>query len=299
MKLRELGGLLRRCLALAWRHNCFGVAKGAAYSALLAFFPLLTATAALLVQIRAEPVTRIVSRALARVLPPGTEGLALEYFRVHGQRPHELLVAASLVSVWAASRVMTSLMEGFNAAYEVAVERPFLRQQAMAIVLVFASAVPALLASVVILLGARTERAVIGWLGLVPAGRVFEDWVAWAGTASRYAVAFGTTVVVTALLYKLGPNRPQRWRYLWPGAVLATLLWLAATLAFSWYVRNIAEYNILYGSIGAVIALMIWMYVLAVVALIGCEFNAAYERLAKPNDSGSGCRSRCENERRS
>ncbi|MCS6954056.1 MAG: YihY/virulence factor BrkB family protein [Bryobacterales bacterium] len=281
MRPREFGALLRLCGVRAWRHNCLGVAKSAAYSALLAFFPLLTATAALLVQIRAEPVTRVVARALARALPPGTEGLALEYFRAHGQRPHELLVVASLVSVWAASRVMTSLMEGFDAAYEAAAQRPFLRQQAVAILLVFASAVPAVLASVVILLGTRTERAVIAWLGFLPAGRLFEHWVAWAGTALRYAVAFGTTVVVTALLYKLGPNRPQQWRYVWPGAVLATLLWLAATLAFSWYVRNMAEYNILYGSIGAVIALLIWMYVLAVVALVGCEFNAAYEQLAK------------------
>ncbi len=281
MKPRQLFRLLRGCVTRAWEHNAFGVAKGATYSALLAFFPLLTATAAVLVQIRAEPVTRVLSRALSRVLPPGTEQLALDYFRVHGQRPNELLIVASVVSVWAASRVMTSLMEGFNAAYGVAVERPFLRQQAMAILLVFAAIVPALLASVVILLGARTEQMVIGWLGLVPAGQMFEDWVAWAGTASRYGIAFGTTVLVTALLYKLGPNRPQRWRWVWPGALLATLLWLAATMVFSWYVRNIADYNILYGSIGAVIALMIWMYVLAVVALLGCEFNAEYERLLR------------------
>jgi membrane protein len=281
---REWIRLLRNCLKRAWDHNALGVAKGATYSALLAFFPLLTATAALLVQMRAEPVTRVLSRALSRVLPPGTEQLALDYFRLHGQRPNELLVFASVVSIWAASRVMTSLMEGFDAAYGVAAERPFLRQQATAILLVFAAIVPALLASVVILLGARTERAVIAWLGLVPAGQAFEDWVAWAGTASRYGIAFGTTVLVTAVLYKLGPNRPQQWRSVWPGALLATLLWLAATMVFSWYVRNIADYNILYGSIGAVIALMIWMYVLAVGALIGCEFNAEFERWARERD---------------
>jgi membrane protein len=281
VKLRELTWLLGRSLKRAWDHNAFGIAKGATYSALLAFFPLLTTTAALLVQMRAEPVTRVLSRALSRALPPGTEQLVLDYFRLHGQRPNELLVVASVVSVWAASRVMTSLMEGFNAAYGVAVERPFLRHQATAILLVFAAVVPALLASVMILLGARTERMLIGWLGLVPAGQVFEDWVAWAGTASRYGIAFGTTVVVNAVLYKLGPNRPQPWRSVWPGALLATLLWLAATMVFSWYVRNIADYNILYGSVGAVIALMIWMYVLAVVALIGCEFNAEYESLLR------------------
>jgi membrane protein len=60
---------------------------------------------------------------------------------------------------------------------------------------------------------------------------------------------------------------------------VATILWSAATMVFGWYVRNIANYNLLYGSIGAVIALLVWMYVLAVVALIGCEYNAVWEKL--------------------
>jgi membrane protein len=80
-------------------------------------------------------------------------------------------------------------------------------------------------------------------------------------------------------MYLLGPNRPQRWRFVWPGAIVATVIWLAATQGFAWYVRDIADYNLLYGSIGAVIALLVWMYVLAAIALIGCEFNAEYERM--------------------
>jgi len=76
----------------------------------------------------------------------------------------------------------------------------------------------------------------------------------------------------------VGPNRPQRWRLVFPGAMLATGLWLAVMLGFGWYVRHIADYNVLYGSIGAVIALLGWMYVQSLVALIGCEFNAAYEK---------------------
>jgi membrane protein len=65
----------------------------------------------------------------------------------------------------------------------------------------------------------------------------------------------------------------------WPGAWLATILWLIATSGFAWYVRNIANYNVLYGSIGAVIALLVWMYLLAVIALVGCEYNAVRGRL--------------------
>ena len=71
----------------------------------------------------------------------------------------------------------------------------------------------------------------------------------------------------------------MRFREVWPGAFVATALWGGATLGFAWYVRNIANYNVLYKSIGAVIALLVWMYVLAVVALFGCEFNVAVEYL--------------------
>ena len=84
--------------------------------------------------------------------------------------------------------------------------------------------------------------------------------------------------MVTSLLYYFGPYRRQRWHFVWPGAVLATILWLLATSGFGWYVTHIAHYNVLYGSVGAALALLVWMYVMAVIALIGCEFNAEYER---------------------
>ena len=119
----------------------------------------------------------------------------------------------------------------------------------------------------------------MNWLGLMPAGAMIQHWVTGLFTILRYAVALGTIVLVNAALYHMGPNRPQQWRYVWPGAVLATVLWLLSTLTFALYVHNIAEYNLLYGSIGAVIALLIWMYVLSAIALIGCEFNAEYERM--------------------
>ena len=94
----------------------------------------------------------------------------------------------------------------------------------------------------------------------------------------RYMVAFGATPALTAILYFYGPYRKQRWRGVWPGAILATILWMLATLGFGWYVRNITNYNVLYGSVGTTIALLIWMYLLAAIALFGCEFNAEIER---------------------
>jgi len=266
--------LFRRSFVLAYHDGCFGTAKGAAYSALLSFFPLLTVTATILVQANAEAITRILSQALFGAAPPGTQEL-VHQFTVRGQRPVSLLVVATLVSIWAASGLITSLMEGFDAAYHIPQGRSFLRQRGVAVLLVLTAALPAVAASAVILLGEGTEKTVMLRLGLVPAGLELRGWV-------RFGVALGTIVLVTAVLYFVGPNRPQRWGHVWPGAFLATALWLLATLGFAWYVRNIADYNLLYGSIGAVIALLVWMYLLAVIALVGCEFNAEYERMERP-----------------
>lgn len=272
--------LLRRATLAAYEDNCFEIAKGAAYSGLLAFFPVLTTMAAILVQMRATPVTHVLSLLLSEVLPPVSQRIVLDRFS-QGQRPVTLLIVAIVISVWAASSMMLSLMQGFNAVYRIPTERAFLQQRAMSIVLVFSAALPVVAASALILFGGRAERYAVHIVGLVPSGSELRGWVEIGGRILRYTVAVGAIVLVSALVYYFGPNRRQRWRGVWPGAFLGTVLWLIATTVFAWYVRNIANYNVMYGSIGAVIALLIWMYVLAVVALIGCEFNVAWERRAQ------------------
>jgi membrane protein len=264
-----------------WEDGCLGTAKGAAYSALLSFFPLLTLTATLLVQAHAQSVSRIIARFLFEVVPPGTEELVRRHFAVRGERPVSLLIFASLLSLWAASGVMTSLMEGFDAAYHVPCGRSLVPQRAMAILLVMAVALPALGASLLVVFGNRTERHLMGWLGLVAADQQLAGGLALAGELLRYLIPIVTVTLVASTMYYLGPNRPQRWSGVLPGGMVTTALWLASTQIFAWYVRNIANYNVLYGSIGAVIALLVWMYVLSITALVGCEFNAERERLLR------------------
>jgi membrane protein len=264
-------------------NNSFGIAKAAAYSALLSFFPVLTTLAAILVQARAEQVSHTIASFLYDVVPPGSEDVVRTLFVVHGQRPTSLLVGAVILAVWAASGAMSSLMEGFRATYHIPSGRPFLREQSMAILLVFVSAAPLLGASALIVFGTRAESAVVSWLHLRPEGASldtgFRGWVSLGGQVLGYAIALGTLVLVTTLIYYLGPNRRQTFRRVLPGAGLATLLWSVATLGFGWYVRHVANYNVLYGSVGAGLALLVWMYLLAVIMLFGCEFNAARERM--------------------
>jgi len=273
--------LLRRSFVRAWEDGCLGFAKAAAYSALLAFFPVITVTTTLLVQANAESVSRRIAAFLFEVVPPGTEELVMRQFTVRGERPVSLLVFAGLLSLWAASGLTTSLMDGFDAAYRVPCGRPFFKQRLTAILLVFCGVAPALGASALVVLGDRVERAALAALGLAPAGVSLASGVALAGKAARLLTALATTILVSGAMYYFGPNRTQQWRAVWPGAILATFLWLASTSAFAWYVRYIAEYNVFYGSVGAVMALLVWMYVMVAVALVGCEFNAELEHLRR------------------
>jgi len=278
MSLRTFLWLLRRAVASAFEDNCFSIAKGAAYSSLLSFFPVLTSAATILLQTRAEFVSSMLEDALSQIVPPGTEDLVLQQFRVTGARPLMLLIVANAIALWAASSVIKSLIEGFQAAYRVPRNRNFLHGTAVAISLVLLSALPLLGASLLILFGGQVERAVLHVMKVDPVLTPFAWlWQAMSRLA-RYTLAFLTTVLVNAMLYYFGPYRKQRWRFVWPGAVLATVLWLLATSVFGWYVRNIGHYNVMYGSVGAGIALLVWMYLMAAIALIGCEFNAEYER---------------------
>jgi membrane protein len=270
---------LRRAAVVTYQEGCLGVAKGAAYSALLSFFPVLTAIAALLVQFRAQSVSNLLSRFFELTVPPGARDIVLTRFAIGGERPAEIIVAASLVSVWAASGVMLSLMEGFNAVYHVPVSRSLFRQRAIAAGLTFATAIPAIGAAALILSGSRTESAVISWFS-GSAAEGLTGGIMLAGRATRLLITLAAVALLNVFLYRVGPNRVMTWRGVWPGAVVSTLLWLAATYLFRWYVANLADYNVFYGGTAAVIALIVWMYLLAVIMLYGCAYNAVRESLA-------------------
>jgi membrane protein len=278
-KWSTLPWLLRRSVVAAFDDNCFSIAKGAAYSALLSFFPVLTSAATILVQTRAEFVSSTIENFLSQVVPPGTQDLVLVQFQVKGARPVQVLVVAALISLWAASSVIKSLIEGFQAAYRVPRNRGFFHGSAVAISLVLLSTIPLVGASVLLLFGGQIEGAVLRSMQVDPRWTPFA-WVwEWLSRLARYAVAFTATVLVTGTLYYFGPYRKQRWAAVWPGAVVATVLWMLATTGFGWYVKHLAHYNLLYGSVATSIALIVWMYLLAAIALVGCEFNAECERL--------------------
>ena len=149
--------LLRRAVIAAAEDNCFSISKGAAYSFLLSLFPVLTTMAYLLIQAQARQEVGVISMFIREVVPPGTEDLLLSRLYDHSAKPISLSVVTIIISVWAGSGAMMSLMEGFQAAYRIPAGKLFLKQRAMAIFLVFIAAMPAVLASALIIFGARGE----------------------------------------------------------------------------------------------------------------------------------------------
>jgi membrane protein len=144
--------------------------------------------------------------------------------------------------------------------------------------LVLASVLPMIGTSSLLIFGDKIQTTVLTWLGVLDVGETLRGGFLLVSNAIRYVVSFLTIWLVTGMLYFFGPDAGRR-RSIWPGALLGGLLWLSITAFFGWYVRNIANYNLLYGSIGAVIALCVWMWLLSLVTMIGNEFNVQTDRV--------------------
>jgi membrane protein len=261
----------RRALWRSFQHDAFATAKAAAYSSILTLFPGFIVIASILaISNKTATFTQEVSYAIGRVLPSGTQALAQAYFNTSRIRPGRVIFSASIVMFTAASGMMVSLMAGFRRAYGIQLSPwGFWKERAMAFALIPLALLPMAFATVLVGFGNQVQN----WM---TAHTIYELRVAfiflwrWA----RWAIGALTSVAVIALIYHMAIPRTQSWRRVLPGAALASVLWFAATVSFGWYVTNYANYAVIYGSLAAVIALLVWLYLVSIVVLIGAEFNA-------------------------
>lgn len=261
--------LLRLSVWRAFQHDAFAVAKASAYSSILTLFPLLLVLGSVLATIRRGDVyLREISYALGRILPAGS-ATALAYLKGTTQRPVGLLVATSLLTLWTASGVMISWMEGFRNAYQLPKIWGLIKERFIAFALVILAGIPLTFATVLVAFGSRIETRVLFHLG-----HEFGPYILLMWMAIRWAIAILTSIAVIALIYHHAVPRTQPWHSVLPGATLATVLWFGVTMLFGWYLQRYADYSIIYGSLGVSIALLVWMYLVSLVILIGAEFNA-------------------------
>jgi len=261
--------LFRLAIWRAFEHDAFAIAKGGAYSSIFTFFPLLLVLGAVLATLhRGEVYLREISYALGRILPAGS-GAALTFLQNSTNKPVGLLITASLLTMWTASGVVISWMEGFRRAYQLPKTWGLLKERLIAMSLVLMAGVPLMFATTLVAFGSRIETRILFQLG-----REFGPLILLLWGLIRWTIAILTSIAVMQLIYHNAVPRTQPWHSVLPGAVLATAMWLLSTALFGWYLQRYADYSAIYGSLGVGIALLTWMYLISLVVLIGAEFNA-------------------------
>ncbi len=264
-------GKFRLALLTSLSHDVFGTAKAAAYSAILCLFPtILVLTTLLALTPESDTVRGEMRAAFAEVLPEDTMSLLHDYFTNQKVRGEQVVSSAILVSLVAAMGMMLSLMEGFRRAYELPRhEWSFWVQRGVAVALIPLCLVPLAFATVTVAFGHQIEEWVISNSYHVLGPLVLFIW-----RVVRWSIGLFTTIVVLAMIYQFGTPRRREWKYVLPGASGAAIIWFLTTLGFGFYLTRFADYSIVYGPLGAVVATLVWLYIATVSVLIGAEFNA-------------------------
>lgn len=251
--------------------NILAVAAGVTFYTLLAIFPGIAALISLyglfadagtvsshlslLSGLLPEGAADIIGDQMTRVASEKTSALGFSFFAGLG------------VALWSASAGAKALFNALNIAYEETEKRSFVRRIGLALVFTLGG-----ILFVILALGAIVVVPIVfDFLGLTSiAGRLMA--------LLRWPLMLVITALILAVLYRYGPSRTKaRWRWLSWGSVLAAILWVATSLLFSWYVQNFANYNKTYGSLGAAIGFMTWIWISTTVVLLGAELNAEIE----------------------
>ena len=261
--------LFRLSIWRAFEHDAFGTAKASAYSSIFTFFPFLLVLGAVLATLhRGEVYLREISYALGTILPAGS-ATALSFLRGTVNRPVDLLISTSLLTVWSASGVIISWMDGFRRAYQLPKTWGLVQERLIAVSLVLMAGIPMTFSTILVAFGSRIETR-----ALFHIGHEFGPLILLLWGLIRWLIAIMTSIAVIQLIYHNAVPRTQPWHSVLPGAVLATAMWLISTALFGWYLQHYADYSVIYGSLGVGIALLLWMYIISLVVLIGAEFNA-------------------------
>jgi len=261
--------LLRLAFWHAFVHDAFAIAKASAYSSILTFFPVLLIVGSSLASWRkGAPYLREISYAIGSILPAGNNTV-LSYLRGSAQHPVRFLTTTSIITLWTASGVMISWMDGFRRCYELPKTWGLVKERLIAFLLVIFALVPMTFSTILVAVGSKFETRLVPYLD-----PDFSPYVLLMWGGLRWVIATLTSIAVIALIYHNAVPRTQPWHSVIPGAVLATVLWFSVTVGFRAYLQHWGDFTSIYGSLGAGMALLVWMYMISLVVLVGAEFNA-------------------------
>ncbi len=255
-----------------WKDNCLSMAAQLAYYFFFALFPTLLFVVALASYF---PITTLIDdmfRTLGGFLPP--EALQIitdQIVKISNTKSGGLLSLGVLLALSSSSAAMTAIIDTLNHAYGIPESRPWWKVRLTAMALTVGVSIFILVSFALLLTGPALATRLADVFGLGPA---FE----WSWKILQWPVIFAMVSVAIALIYHFAPDVRKEWVWLTPGSVLATTLWLLASLGFKYYVANWGSYTETYGLIGAVMILLLWFYMSGLVILIGAEMNVEIEQ---------------------
>jgi membrane protein len=271
------GQLFKKVIAGINEDNLTGRAAELAFNFVLALFPLFIFLFSLLgvFATRGSALRENLFNYVYQVLPPAAA-------QVLGTTLHEVMSNASngkltfgiVLTVWFASGGMSSLFSALNGVYEVKEVRSFIKIRAISFVLTIAISVLIILALIVVLSGGYLADIVGAYYGLRNAA--VELW-----KILQWPVAIAFVTLAFSMIYYFAPDlEEQHWYWITPGSIFGVLLWIAASFAFRGYLHFFNTYSRTYGSLGAVMILLMWLYVTGFAFLMGGEINAQIEHAA-------------------
>lgn len=272
--LRVRTALVRTYADIVQNHT-LQMAAALSYYFVLSLFPALIFLSAVVAYL---PVPDLFNQGLSvmgQFLPPDTMGLVRRVLSdVITPNRGTFLSFGLLGTLWAASGGFSAAIEALNIAYEVRDDRPFWKTRPLAIWLAFIIGVLLLTALSVMIVGPRFG----GWL----AGRVhLSTLFVLLWPYIHWSIAIGFTILAVEVLYYVAPNVKQRFLATLPGAVLAVGCWIGLSYLLGIYFRHFANFNKTYGTLGAAIALMTWLYWTGFAMLVGAELNAELAKISR------------------
>jgi membrane protein len=274
-------GVGRRLVTGIREHDVSGLAAEIAYRFLFAVFPFGLFVAALGVGIAGwlhvdNPAEKIIG-GLGDNLPPAiADAVRPELEHLFGTASNGLLWTGALLALWAATGGTNALVKGIHRAYGVPEQRPFLLRYVIAVGLTLLAAAGVIASFVTIVGGATISQAIAQEAGVgAQAFAVIQ--------LLRWPAVFAALTIAVAILYRYAPSIVIPWRWILAGAAFFTIGWLVATAVLGWYAGNVADYGATYGSLGAVVVLMLWFYVTSALLLVGAELTAALARERTPS----------------
>ena len=277
--LWNLGGLTWRQLGKnVWAEmsedRILGRAAELSFYFLMSLFPLLLIMVTLLNRfVFLESALRTgLFKLLNAVVPKSASGLVDRFLQHITEGISGTGISfGMLIALWAASSGMVAIMNALNLAYEIDESRSWWKRRLVAIGLVIALMVLIIMALTLVVYGGEIAQAIAAGLGL-------GSTLTTALRIAEWPLAVAFVLLVFNLLYLYAPNIKHRdWHWLMPGTVVAVGLWFLASYGFKFYASNFGAYNMIYGSVGAIIVLLLWFYITGIAILIGAEVNSELE----------------------